>query len=75
MLLNSREIYLLQCLIDEEIDWNKELIRARKNGWIKIDPDDAIREIKQFQERINFMEDIDSKLKTEKKRIDRLPES
>lgn len=75
MLLNNHEISILKCLIDEEIDWNKDLINARKYGWIEIDPDEALREIKQFQERINWLEGIDIKLKAEKERIDRLQTS
>ena len=75
MLLNKSEIYILKHLIDDEIDWNKDLINARKYGWIEIDPDEALKEIEQFQKRINALEGIDIKLKVEKERIDRLPES
>lgn len=75
MLLNKREIYSLQCLIDEEIDWNKSLISVRQYGYIKIDADEALREIKQCQERINILEGIDIKLAGERQRIDKLQEN
>lgn len=75
MLLNKSEIYLLKHLIDEEIDWNESLIESRKIGFIKIDPEEAIKEIEQFQKRINTLEGIDIKLKAEKERIDRLQAS
>lgn len=75
MLLNKREIYFLQCLIDEEIDWNKSLISVRQYGYIKIDADEALREIKQCQERINILEGIDIKLAGERQRIDKLQEN